>query len=415
MSSSRYTSSFYVLSLVFLLQTVFGADPLFHYCSSSTNFTTNSPYERNLNKVMGDLYFKTPPTGFGVSSVGQYQDRANGLALCRGDVSNADCKTCAVEASSEIRKRCPYNKGAIIWYDYCLLKYSDSDFFGKIDSQRFYMWNLRNVSDPESFNQKTKELLNKLSEEAYVTPKMYASGESGLGESKKLYGLVQCTRDLSSMDCVSSSPPSHFVPKMSMLRTLMSLAITAMLVELAMAANYTVGGSNGGWDTSTNLQSWASSQSFSVGDNLIFAYSSNHDVVEVTKAAYDSCQASNPLQTYTGGSTVIPLTSPGKRYFICGITGHCSQGMKVEIDTLATAAPPPATPPTPSPTSPVTPVSSPPPETAPISAPTMSPPSKSPVGSPKAETRAPAYSPTSAPKMSPPSQASCWQSCIIPF
>lgn len=55
---------------------------------------------------------------------------------------------------------------------------------------------------------------------------------------------------------------------MAMLRTLMSLAISAILINLAMAANYTVGGPNGGWDTSTNIQTWASSQTFLVGDNL---------------------------------------------------------------------------------------------------------------------------------------------------
>jgi hypothetical protein len=53
-----------------------------------------------------------------------------------------------------------------------------------------------------------------------------------------------------------------------MLKTLMSLAMPAMLIKLAMAANYIVGGPNGGWDTTTSLQTWASSQSFSVGDNL---------------------------------------------------------------------------------------------------------------------------------------------------
>ncbi|XP_059664468.1 cysteine-rich repeat secretory protein 38-like [Cornus florida] len=204
MSSSKtfMTSSLYVLSFAFLLQTVFGADPLFHFCSSSENFTTNSPYETNLNKLLGDLYFKAPPTGFGAGSVGQNQYKANGLALCRGDVSNTDCKSCVTEAGSKIRKRCPYNKGAIIWYDYCLLKYSNTDFFGKIDNQnKFYLYNVNNVSDPESFNQKTKKLLSQLSEEAYDSSKMYATGESELGDFKKLYGLVQCTRDLSSTDC----------------------------------------------------------------------------------------------------------------------------------------------------------------------------------------------------------------------
>ncbi|XP_041008543.1 mavicyanin-like [Juglans microcarpa x Juglans regia] len=125
---------------------------------------------------------------------------------------------------------------------------------------------------------------------------------------------------------------------MAKTRTLISLTISAMLLKLAMAANYTVGGQTGGWDTTTNLQSWASSQSFLVGDNLIFQYAPNHDLLEVSKTDYESCQASNPIQSYSGGTTTIPLSSPGKKYFICGTLGHCSQGMKVEIDTLAGSA-----------------------------------------------------------------------------
>ncbi|KAM0955702.1 hypothetical protein ACFX2A_024557 [Malus domestica] len=131
--------------------------------------------------------------------------------------------------------------------------------------------------------------------------------------------------------------------------TLMSLVVVTMLIELAMAATYMVGGPNGAWDSSTDLQTWASLQSFLVGDNLNFQYSPNHDVIEVPKADYDSCQASNSIQSYTGGSTTIPLSSPGKRYFICGTIGHCSQGMKLEVNTLATSATPTASPISPSP------------------------------------------------------------------
>ncbi|PPS15312.1 hypothetical protein GOBAR_AA05256 [Gossypium barbadense] len=129
---------------------------------------------------------------------------------------------------------------------------------------------------------------------------------------------------------------------MAVLRTLVCLTAIGMFMELAMAANHTVGGASGGWDTSTDLQSWVASQTFAVGDNLIFQYTPNHDVLEVTKADHDSCQTSSPLQTYTDGNTVIPLTSPGKRYFICGTLGHCSQGMQIEIDTLATPLSPDA-------------------------------------------------------------------------
>ncbi|XP_028051190.1 cysteine-rich repeat secretory protein 38-like [Camellia sinensis] len=171
-------------------------------CSSPEKFTANSPYESNLNKLMRYLYLKTPPIGFGVGLVGQYHDIANSLSLCHGDVNSKDCAACVVEASGEIRKRCPYNKGSVIWYDNCLVKYSNTDVFSKIDiGNKFYLWNERNVSNPLSFNQKTKNLLRQLSQQAYVAPKMYATGELKLRYSEKLYGLVQCTRDLSSVDC----------------------------------------------------------------------------------------------------------------------------------------------------------------------------------------------------------------------
>jgi hypothetical protein len=194
--------SIYLLTFALLLQAIYGASPLYHFCSSSENFTTNDPYTSNLRKLLGNLYYQTPPQGFGVGSVGQDPYKANGLALCRGDVEAADCRTCINEASTEIHKLCPYNKGAIVWYDNCLLKYINTDFLGKIDDQnKFYMWNLRNVSDPTTFNQKTRELLSLLAKDASATPKLYAAGELELEKSKKLYGLVQCTRDLSKSDC----------------------------------------------------------------------------------------------------------------------------------------------------------------------------------------------------------------------
>ncbi|KAE8698480.1 Basic helix-loop-helix DNA-binding superfamily protein [Hibiscus syriacus] len=184
---------------------------------------------------------------------------------------------------------------------------------------------------------------------------------------------------------------------MAMLKTFVCLAATAMLVQLVMTATYTVGGANGGWDSSTDLQSWVASQKFSVGDNLLFQYTPNHDVLEVTKADYDSCQASSPLRTYSDGNTVVPLTSPGKRYFICGTLGHCSQGMQIEINTLATS---PSTPPSASPASKTSPSPAKAPELATGSS-SQSPeisPSATPSVSPVPETSpSPAKTPESAP------------------
>jgi hypothetical protein len=195
--------SIYLLTFALLLQTIFGASSyLNHDCSSSGNFTANDPYESNLRKLLGNLYYQTPPQGFGFGSVGRYPYKTYGLSLCRGDVEAADCRTCVNDARSEILERCPYNKGGIIWYDNCLLKYIDTAFLGKIDNQnKFYLWNWQTVSNPTTFNQKTRQLLSLLAKDASATPKLYAAGELELEKSKKLYGLVQCTRDLSKRDC----------------------------------------------------------------------------------------------------------------------------------------------------------------------------------------------------------------------
>jgi hypothetical protein len=196
-----YSFSIYLLTFA-LLQSIYGARPLKHICSNPENFTTNDPYDSNLRKLMGNLYYQTPPQGFALGLVGQDPYKTYGLALYRGDVEATDCRTCGNEASSDIHKRCPYNKGAIIWYDHCLLKYLNTDFLGQIDNQnKFYLWNVQKVSEPTTFNQKTRELLSLLAKEASVTPKLYAVGELELEESRKLYGLVQCTRDLSTSDC----------------------------------------------------------------------------------------------------------------------------------------------------------------------------------------------------------------------
>ncbi|KAL1197505.1 Cysteine-rich repeat secretory protein 38 [Cardamine amara subsp. amara] len=177
---------------------------LFHKCSDiEGNFTSKSPYESNLNKIFRDLSYRVSSTGFAASSTGNTPDKVNGLALCRGDASSSDCHSCLATAIPEISRRCPNNKAGIIWYDNCLVKYSSTNFFGKIDYEnKFYLYNVNNVSDPTSFNTQTKSLLTDLTMKATAgdNQKLFATGEKSLG-NKKLYGLVQCTRDLKSETC----------------------------------------------------------------------------------------------------------------------------------------------------------------------------------------------------------------------
>ena len=76
----------------------------------------------------------------------------------------------------------------------------------------------------------------------------------------------------------------------------------------------------------------------------MFKYSrAAHNVVEVSKSDYDSCSASSPIATFhTGDDTVRLLTGGVTRYFICGVPGHCDDGMKLAVRVVDNAAGPAA-------------------------------------------------------------------------
>uniref|UniRef100_A0A0E0QE49 Phytocyanin domain-containing protein n=1 Tax=Oryza rufipogon TaxID=4529 RepID=A0A0E0QE49_ORYRU len=134
------------------------------------------------------------------------------------------------------------------------------------------------------------------------------------------------------------------------LMAIMAAANRSALLVVAMAAavlattatgatTYTVGAPAGSWDTRTNYAQWVSAVTFRVGDQLVFKYSpAAHDVVEVTKAGYDSCSSSGPVATFNSGDDTVPLTATGTRYFMCGFPGHCAAGMKIAVKVEAATA-----------------------------------------------------------------------------
>ncbi|KAI3975370.1 hypothetical protein MKX01_004457 [Papaver californicum] len=200
-----YLFSFALSAHVVFSQNTTSPHPLYHSRFCKQNYS--SSYGTNLKALLNSFSVTVPPTGFGLGSIGQGADCVNGFALCRGDIGYHDCNTCLEMATSEIHKGCPNNKGGFIFYDNCAVKCSDEKFFGKIDvTIKVSIWNSNNVTDidPNVFNMKTREFITSLSEKAIVAGmKLFASGEMALGgySDEKMYGLVQCSRDLSSSDC----------------------------------------------------------------------------------------------------------------------------------------------------------------------------------------------------------------------
>ncbi|XBJ18983.1 hypothetical protein VPH35_010031 [Triticum aestivum] len=116
-------------------------------------------------------------------------------------------------------------------------------------------------------------------------------------------------------------------------KALILITVAMTILGMALGASHTVGAPHGSWDIQTNYSQWVSRIRFTTGDELKFQYSAAvHNVVEVSKTGYDSCNGSSPISTFPTGNDVVPLATIGTRYFICGVSGHCNAGMKVEVN-----------------------------------------------------------------------------------
>ncbi|KAJ0724305.1 putative Blue (type 1) copper binding protein [Helianthus annuus] len=159
---------------------------------------------------------------------------------------------------------------------------------------------------------------------------------------------------------------------------MMMLIVASMQMHSSLAqTRHVVGGDALGWNIPSNgaaaYTTWASQQTFNVGDTLFFNFTTGfHNVAEVSQAAYGPCTTANPISTITTGPATVTLTAAGQHYYICTVGTHCQIGQKLSINVSAATATPPTTPPPASPpTTPPTTTPTPPPTT--VSPPTTNP------------------------------------------
>ncbi|KAE8700189.1 putative Early nodulin 16 [Hibiscus syriacus] len=131
---------------------------------------------------------------------------------------------------------------------------------------------------------------------------------------------------------------------MEMKITSMAAALVAVVVlastvlQSTDAANYTVGDTTGwtvppGGGNSDFYDEWADKKNFFVGDILEFNFATDaHNVAEVTEAAYDRCNGTNPISMHRNGPASITLNRTGEYHFICTVLGHCTGGQKLSVN-----------------------------------------------------------------------------------
>ncbi|KAL3624688.1 hypothetical protein CASFOL_031356 [Castilleja foliolosa] len=191
--------------LLLLIPIVSIQDSEITYNCSGTGglYVADSNYSQSLTYLVDDLCANAPKNnGFRYASWAEDENnRAYGLANCRGDVSNEDCEACLVNATiSANTNSCPYSKGAIIWRDYCQLKYSDVDFRGEIDED--YVYSMANEEHSIGLNDDVivRSILSNISSHIDVNT-LFDNGSADVGGGMILYGMVQCTGDLSKDNC----------------------------------------------------------------------------------------------------------------------------------------------------------------------------------------------------------------------
>nr|XP_043629648.1 cucumber peeling cupredoxin-like [Erigeron canadensis] len=173
----------------------------------------------------------------------------------------------------------------------------------------------------------------------------------------------------------------------------LTMMVASMQYHGTMAQTRHVVGDALGWTIppggAAAYTTWASLQTFTVGDILVFDFTNGvHDVAEVSSAAYGPCTATNPISLETTSPASLTLTTAGPHYYICTFSGHCQAGQQLAINVSASSTTMPPS------TTPTTPMS--PPVTT-----TPTPPSAATPMTPPVEPCPPTSSPSSSPSLPP--------------
>ncbi|XP_028776253.1 cysteine-rich receptor-like protein kinase 25 [Neltuma alba] len=204
-------SIFILLSLLGFLSFTPEAAPEFrsHFCTNGSYFGPNDTFQANLNFLLSSLTSNASlPDGYYRTTVSpSTPSTITGLFLCRGDVTPAVCQPCVAAASKEIRRLCPNQTESIIWYDVCMLRYTNGNLNPMVPYVSLRNTNTIASSERDRFDRVLSNMLNNVTEKANIqtgsTGKRFATAEVNFTSSETLYSLAQCTPDSAGSVCDS--------------------------------------------------------------------------------------------------------------------------------------------------------------------------------------------------------------------
>ncbi|KAK4726258.1 hypothetical protein R3W88_031175 [Solanum pinnatisectum] len=195
----------------------------YYYCPNTTTYNniTNTSYDSNLNLLLSTLSTASSEHLFYNFSIGGTDnfERIYGLFMCRGDMLSVNCQDFVTRAVKDIILSCPGSKTAVLWWDDCLLRYSNQSTFpgpnyGSIinnPSTPFVIYNTIPITNNEHEQGRFKQILEKImndiatqaaSDDRSIDKKI-ATREANFSVDTTIYALAQCIPHMSSKDCLN--------------------------------------------------------------------------------------------------------------------------------------------------------------------------------------------------------------------
>lgn len=175
-------------------------------------FTPKSRFFANLQLIAATLpgnASSSPDLYATAVDVGAVPEQVTAAALCRGDVSASSCLGCLTQAFADLPNACSNTKDATIYYDRCMVIYSDIHFLSDDDPRQITDYTVNNngkvVTELDRYNCLVAALANATADyAAYNSTRLYASGEVDFNkEFPKVYSWAQCRPDLTPARCRS--------------------------------------------------------------------------------------------------------------------------------------------------------------------------------------------------------------------
>uniref|UniRef100_A0A803M240 non-specific serine/threonine protein kinase n=1 Tax=Chenopodium quinoa TaxID=63459 RepID=A0A803M240_CHEQI len=185
------------------------ADPPYWNCpdaNSSNNSTSESFFQQNVDSLLFSISSNASVSKFYNTSSGNGSVTSYGLYLCYDYVTLETCRTSMIMATQAMRRLCPNSSDATVWGEQSLLHVSNQRFFGHLDmTGNINKYNKKYVSEPEKFRTVVNTSLHELALKAAYNntslDHMYATQSTPFSGAQHVYSLVQCTLDLSPIDC----------------------------------------------------------------------------------------------------------------------------------------------------------------------------------------------------------------------